>query len=156
MQMSSLGARYPDYKSYSDVTLNDLFSDQELNDAGKLEANYPKTACFVNTGNKFQQKELPLEAQFSPIFAIASLDYDKDGKKDLLLGGNISQGRLRLGKYDANYGLLLKGDGQGNFTTIPQKQSGFRLIGDVRSILPVADKLLFGINQKQVKAYQIK
>lgn len=156
MQMSSLGARYPDYKSYADITLNDLFSDQELKGAGKLEANELKTACFVNTGNKFQQKELPLEAQFSPIFAIASLDYDKDGKQDLILGGNISQGRLRLGKYDANYGLLLKGDGTGNFKAISQKQSGFRLIGDVRGILPVADKLLFGINQKQVKAYQIK
>ena len=156
MQMSSMGARYPDYKSYADVTLNDLFSTQELNDAGKLEANELRTSCFINTGNKFQRKELPLEAQFSPVFAIASLDYDKDGKKDLLLGGNISQGRLRLGKYDANYGLLLKGDGQGNFNAIPQKQSGFRLTGDVRSILPVANKLLFGINQKGLRAYRLK
>ncbi len=121
-----------------------------------MEANELKTVYFLNTGSKFQLKELPLEAQFSPVFAIASLDYDKDGKQDLLLGGNISQGRLRLGKYDANYGLLLKGDGQGNFTTIPQKQSGFRLTGDVRSILPVANKLLFGINQKQIDAYQLK
>ncbi|GHB60125.1 VCBS repeat-containing protein [Persicitalea jodogahamensis] len=156
MQMSSMGARYPDYKSYADVTLNDLFSNRELKDAGKLEANYLKTACFINSGSKFQLKELPLEAQFSPVFAVASLDYDKDGKKDLILGGNTSQGRLRLGKYDANYGLLLKGDGKGNFTTIPQKQSGFRLTGDVRSILSISDKLLFGINQKQMKAYHLK
>ncbi len=154
MQMSSMGARYPDYKSYADVTLNDLFSDQELEAAGKLEANYLKTACFINSGSKFQLKELPLEAQFSPVFAVASLDYDKDGKKDLILGGNTSQGRLRLGKYDANYGLLLKGDGKGSFMTIPQIQSGFRLTGDVRSILPVSDKLLFGINQKRVITYQ--
>uniref|UniRef100_UPI003593B533 FG-GAP-like repeat-containing protein n=1 Tax=Persicitalea sp. TaxID=3100273 RepID=UPI003593B533 len=155
LQMSSMGSRYPDYKSYADVTLNDLFSAQELKDAGKLTANYLKTACFINVGNKLQLKELPLEAQFSPVFAIASLDYDQDGKQDLLLGGNISQGRLRLGKYDANYGLLLKGDGKGSFTAIPQQQSGFRLRGDVRSIMLVGDKVLFGVNQQALKAYRM-
>ncbi len=154
MQMSSMGARYPDYKSYADVTLNDLFSAPELKDAGKLAANYLQTACFINAGNKFQRKELPLETQFSPVFAIASLDYDQDGKQDLLLGGNISQGRLRLGKYDANYGLLLKGDGKGSFSAVPQQQSGFRLTGDVRSIMLVGDKVLFGINQGVVRSYQ--
>ncbi len=117
MQMSGMGARYPDYKSYADVTLDQLFSPQELESAGKLEANYLKTACFINTGTKFQVKELPLEAQFSPVFALTTLDYDQDGKKDLWLGGNTSQGRLRLGKFDANYGLLLRGDGQGGFVS---------------------------------------
>ncbi|MPR33532.1 VCBS repeat-containing protein [Salmonirosea aquatica] len=157
MQMSSMGARYPDYKSYADVTLNDLFSAQELESAGKREANYLKTACFINAGNgKFQLKELPLEAQFSPIFAITTLDYDQDGKKDLFLGGNISQGRLRLGKFDANYGLLLKGNGQGGFVSVPQKQAGFTIRGDVRSVLSLGNQLLVGVNQQPLKAYRIK
>ena len=154
MQMSSMGARYPDYKSYADVTLDQLFSAQELESAGKLEANYLKTACFVNTGTKFQVKELPLEAQFSPVFAITALDYDQDGKKDLWLGGNISQGRLRLGKFDANYGLLLRGDGKGGFVTVPQQQAGFAVKGDVRSVLSLGEQVLIGINQQSIKAYR--
>jgi hypothetical protein len=157
MQMSSMGARYPDYKSYADVTLDQLFSAQELESAGKLEANYLKTACFINTGKgTFQLKELPLEAQFSPVFAITSLDYDQDGKKDLFLGGNISQGRLRLGKFDANYGLLLKGNGQGSFTSVPQQRAGFAIKGDVRSVLSLDDRLIMGINQQPIKAYRMK
>lgn len=155
MQMSSMGARYPDYKSYADVTLDQLFSAKELESAGKLEANEFKTTCFMNTGKgTFQIHELPLEAQFSPVFAITTLDYDQDGKKDLWLGGNISQGRLRLGKFDANYGLLLRGDGQGGFVSVPQLQSGFALKGDVRSVLSLGNQLLFGVNQQAIKAYR--
>ncbi|TDB65957.1 VCBS repeat-containing protein [Arundinibacter roseus] len=157
MQMSSMGARYPDYKSYADVTLNELFSEKELESAQKLEANYLKTTLFLSTATgKYQAKELPREAQYSPIFAITAFDYDQDGNQDLILGGNSSQGRLRLGKFDANYGLLLKGNGRGDFVTIPQKKSGFMLRGDVRCIVPLNDKLLFGVNQGAVRAYKVK
>jgi len=157
MQMSSMGARYPDYKSYADVMLNDLFSDKELSSAQKLEANHLQTTLFLSTPQgKYQTTNLPIEAQFSPTFAITSLDYNQDGKKDLWVGGNISQGRLRLGKFDANYGLLLQGDGTGKFTSVPQAKSGFKLTGDVRSVVTMGDYLLFGINQGAVKAYRVK
>ncbi|HEV7347826.1 VCBS repeat-containing protein [Telluribacter sp.] len=156
-QISGMGSRYPDYKSYADVTLDDLFSQSELADAQHLEANYLRTAAFLSTTEaRYQLAELPLEAQVSPVFAMTTLDYDQDGHKDLLLAGNISQGRLRLGKFDANHGVLLRGNGKGQFTYLPQLQSGFRLTGDVRSVLSVGDKLLFGVNQQGVKAYQLK
>ncbi len=87
------------------------------------------------------------------MYAIGVDECEEGGKKDLILGGNIEQGRLRFGKYDANYGMLLKGDGKGNFSYVPQWRSGFRIKGDVRSILVLQDKLLFGINQKGIIAY---
>ena len=36
-------------------------------------------------------------------------------------------GKLRFGKYDANYGILLQGDGRGNFNYVNQQQSGFNI-----------------------------
>jgi hypothetical protein len=99
---------------------------------------------------------LPIHAQFSPVFTITPFDYDKDGNEDVLLCGNINHARLRFGKYDANYGMLLKGDGKGNFTYINQQQSGFNLWGDVRSVLNINNTLLFGINQQAMKAYKLK
>lgn len=33
--------------------------------------------------------------QFSPVFTITTLDYDKDGNEELLLCGNINESRLR-------------------------------------------------------------
>jgi hypothetical protein len=97
-----------------------------------------------------------VQAQFSPVFTITPIDYNKDGDEDLLLCGNINHARLRFGNYDANYGVLLKGDGKGNFTYINQEQSGFKLKGDVRSILNINNTLLFGIAQKDIDAYRLR
>lgn len=156
-QMSNMRTRFTDYKSYADATLKDIFSEDELKDAGLLQANYLQTAYFASgKDGRFYQKALPLQVQFSPVYAIAAGDYDQDGNDDLLLCGNITHARLRFGKYDANYGVLLKNDGKGNFSYINQQQSGFQLRGDVRSVINIGNTLLFGINQSGIKAYSTK
>ncbi|MCC7523516.1 MAG: RNA-binding protein, partial [Chitinophagaceae bacterium] len=156
-QMSTMRTRYTSYKSYADQTLTDIFTANELKDAGHLKADYLNTTYFeMSSDGKFREKLLPLHAQASPVFTIDTLDFDKDGQKDLLLCGNINQARLRFGKYDANYGVLLKGDGKGNFAYVPQWQSGLRLWGDVRSVLQVNHTWLFGINNGEIKAYSLQ
>ena len=154
-QISLMRTRFTDYKAYADVTITDVFTKDELKDVHHLQANYLKTAYFESGADgKFHEKTLPLPSQYSPVYAINILDVDHDGNEDILLAGNINHARLRFGKYDANYGLLLKGDGKGNFTYISQQQSGFKLRGDVRSIVSVNNTLLFGINQQPLKAYK--
>jgi hypothetical protein len=155
-QMSIMRTRFQDYKSYAEATTKEIFTADELKDAKELKANYLKTAYFEKAADgKFVEKPLPFQAQLSPVYTITAVDYDKDGNKDLLLCGNVSRARLRFGKYDANYGVLLKGNGKGQFGYITQDKSGFNLKGDVRSVLPIGNKLLFGINQQEIKAYQI-
>ncbi|MCE7065499.1 VCBS repeat-containing protein [Dyadobacter sp. CY326] len=155
-QMSSMRTRFQDYKSYADASVKEIFTADELNGVKELKANYLKTTYFEKAADgKFVEKSLPFQAQVSPVYTIAAVDYDQDGKKDLLLCGNVSRARLRFGKYDANYGVLLKGNGKGQFAYISQDKSGFDMKGDVRSVLPIGEKLLFGINQQEIKAYQI-
>ncbi|MFD1145203.1 VCBS repeat-containing protein [Larkinella insperata] len=154
-QLSIMRTRFPDYKSYANASMKDIFTEEELKGASRLEANYLKTAYFEsNAQGKLQEKPLPMEVQVSPVYALTAFDYDHDGKKDLLVSGNINRARLRFGKSDANYGILLKGNGKGQFSYVPQRQSGFQLKGDVRSILPLGNTVLFGINQLGIKAYQ--
>jgi hypothetical protein len=154
-QMSTMRSKFTDYSSYANTTLTDIFSAEELKDAKHLKANDLGTAYFEGSADgKFHKMTLPVQAQFSPVFTINAFDYDKDGKQDLLLCGNINQARIRFGKSDANYGVLLKGDGKGHFNYISQQQSGFHIWGDVRSVLNINNTLLFGINQQPVKAYQ--
>lgn len=154
-QMSIMRTRFQDYKSYAEATLSDIFSKEELEGAVHLKSNFLKTAYFEsNASGKLKEKALPLEVQSSPVFTITALDYDQDGKKDLLFCGNSNKARLRFGKYDANYGTLLKGDGKGNFGYVPQNRSGFALKGDVRSVVSLGNTLLFGINQQEIKAYK--
>ncbi|QDK80349.1 RNA-binding protein [Spirosoma sp. KCTC 42546] len=155
-QLGMLRHRFTNYDSYSNATLDDVFTKEQLEGSSKLIANELKTTLFMNSpGGKLTEKALPLTVQESPIFTITSLDYDQDGRKDLLLCGNTAQARLRFGRADANYGLLLRGDGKGNFSAVPQQQAGFQLTGDVRSVLTVGSNLLFGINQQSLRTYQL-
>ena len=156
-QFSMMRTRFPDYKSYANATLKNIFTEEELKDVNHLQANYLKTAYFESSADgRFYEKALPLQTQFSPVFTITQLDYDKDGNKDLLLCGNINKARLRFGKCDADYGILLHNGGKGNFSYINQQQSGFHLWGDVRSAIEINNTLLFGINQQPAKAYKMK
>jgi hypothetical protein len=155
-QISIMRGKFTDYKSYADATLQDVFTAEQLQGAGHLSANILATTYLLSdkTG-KLHSQALPAEAQFSPIFTITPFDYDHDGITDLLLCGNMNKARLRFGKYDANYGLLLKGQANGNFITVKQAQSGFSITGDVRSVMHVGDKLIIGINQSAMQAYKL-
>jgi hypothetical protein len=150
-QVSIMRTKFTDYKGFANTTLKDIFDAEQLQDAGHLIANNFETGFFMRTGaGKFMFKALPLAAQLSPVYAIGITDYNKDGFKDIILGGNINKPRLRLGKSDANYGLLLTGDGKGNFSPVLQTASGFNLRGDTRSMLIINNKVLFGIDRKIV------
>lgn len=155
-RLPAMRKRFANFKSYADVTMDDLFSDKELKDAGHLLADRMSTTFFINTPTgKFKITELPKEVQYSPVYTIDQVDFNKDGKTDLLLCGNNSHTKIRLGKFDANYGILLEGDGRGNFKYIKQNESGFNIWGDVRSCIQIKDKIYFGINSKGIAAYTL-
>jgi hypothetical protein len=150
-QVSSMRTKFIDYKGYANTTLNDIFDAEQLQGAEHLIANVFETGYFIRTASgKFIFKALPGAAQLSPVYAIGITDFNEDGLKDIILGGNINNPRLRLGKSDANYGLLLAGDGKGNFSPVLQTASGFNVRGDTRSILTIKNKILFGVNHKIV------
>jgi len=99
---------------------------------------------------------LPVQAQYSPVYTITVSDYNGDGHDDVLFCGNNNHTKIRIGKFDANYGVLLRGDGTGKFQYVSQSLSGFNLRGDVRSVIDLSGTLLFGINQQSIKAYTLQ
>lgn len=155
-QIGSFRSRYTNYNSFANITLTDLFSKEQLAGVGHFQANEFKTTLFLSSGKStFQPAELPVEVQYAPVHEIAITDIDSDGNKDILLFGNESHSKLRLGKSDANYGLVLKGNGSGSFKAVDQITSGFRIKGDVRSVIQLNDLFLFGINGQSLQAYQM-
>ncbi|MDX2284784.1 MAG: VCBS repeat-containing protein [Bacteroidia bacterium] len=156
-QIGSMRQRFSSYESYADATLETIFGAEALGQAGHLTANHLATSLFLNQGAApFALAELPVQAQYAPVHASEVLDANSDGHPDLLLCGNSRHFKLRLGYADANYGVLLLGDGQGGFRYLPQRESGLRLRGEVRSIRRVGQTLLFGIQEGPVRAYQLQ
>ncbi len=155
-QIPRYKSKYTTYESFADETISDIFTQEEIENAKKLEINELKTSVFVSGSEKFKKIDLPLEAQFAPVYTITVLDYNRDGNQDLLLCGNNSSMKLRLGKADANYGMVFQGDGKGQFKYLNQLKSGFNLRGDIRKVIQIDDLFLFARNQSSVKAYQLK
>jgi hypothetical protein len=158
-QIVSLRQRFPTYDSYSEATINEIFSAEQLQAAKKLEANFFETVWFENRNGVFIKHSLPVQANYAPVYAIGIDDYNRDGKPDLLLAGNIEQTRIKIGKIDANYGVLLIGDGKGNFSYVPQPVSGINVKGCVRSITPLISNkkeklLLFTVNNQLPAIYR--
>lgn len=156
MQLPALRKRFPDFKSYADLTTEELFKKDELKDAGHLVANHMSTTCFINQPKgTLKAIELPKEVQYAPIYVMEMMDYNHDGHSDILLCGNNSRFKIRLGKFDANYGVLLTGDGKGNFKYVPQTESGFNIRGDVRSSLNINNSIYLGVNGQPLAAYKL-
>lgn len=142
MQIPSLKKKYLKYENYKDQTITDIFSSNELKDASFLEAQELRTGVLINDGKgNFLFNALPEVAQYSPMYAISVFDFDGDGKLDIILGGNLYRVKPEAGRYDASFGAFMKGDGNGNFTSIPTLNSGFLLDGEVRDfgILKIED-----------------
>ncbi|HKO81869.1 MAG TPA: VCBS repeat-containing protein [Chitinophagaceae bacterium] len=159
-QLPMVKKKFLEYHQYADATINDVFTPDQLKDAKILNVTEQATLYLQNDGEKgFNKKPLPTEVQYAPVYAITSLDANKDGKKDLLLAGNNSWTRIKFGRYSANHGILLIGDGKGNFKYVSQPQSGLNVRGNVRSMLEIktgnTENIFFGMNNAPVISYRL-
>ncbi len=159
-QMVSMRSKFTDYASYSKAKMTDLFSSKELDDAQILTANTLESIYLENTSAGFVAHALPKIAQAFPIYAILPIDVNHDGHLDLVLGGNQTFTRIRMGLIDAGLGLVLSNDGKGNFEALLPSESGLNIKGDIKSILPInvdgQTQLLFGINQQALQLFKVK
>ncbi len=132
--------RFPNAEAYAGKTIDEIFTPEELADAKKRFADEFASMVLLNRGAAvFDMVPLPAEAQFAPIYAIHVEDVNNDGYLDLLLGGNHAHVSLERGFYDADYGSLLIGNGEGQFNPVPLKKSGFITSGDMRGIVSLKD-----------------
>ncbi len=159
-QVNFLKQRFPDYISYANATMDKIFTPGELTDTVVLKANELRTLLFENTGTSFDKKELPTQAQWSPVYSIESADVNADGLPDIIMGGNESYVRVRLGRNSSSRGMVFINKGKGNFEYMPNQKSGMILRGDVREIKTIAGPaqttLLVGSVGNPIQSFIIK
>jgi len=158
-QMYSMRSKYTDYASYSEAKLQHIFSKSDLKDAKSLKATTLETIYLENKNGKFVLRQLPGEAQFTPVYAITPIDYNQDGNMDVLLHGNQSSIRIRMGVIDASFGQLFEGDGKGGFKYVRQEDSGLTTVGDVKScsVVKIHNEtyLFVGVNNVGITTYKL-
>ena len=156
-QMPSLKKKYLHFDDYKLQTINDIFSKDAVDKSIHKQIKTLASTVFINKGNcTFDAQVLPQVAQLAPMYAIAVADFNDDGAKDILMGGNQSRAKPEMGIYIGSYGASLKGDGKNNFAS--ELNSGFFLKGDVRSIEVINNagkkiSVLCGVNNGVLKIF---
>ena len=153
-QIKSLKKKFPNYDSFKNASIDVIFSPEELKDATKLEVTNLSSVIILNKGNfDFEVKKLPIEAQFSTIYAIASKDFDADGDTDIILGGNLYNVKPEIGRYDASNGVYLENMGKLKFKH-RKDGAGYVVKGEVRDLLIHQKKVLVARNSDSLAVFK--
>ncbi|MBK8883736.1 MAG: VCBS repeat-containing protein [Bacteroidales bacterium] len=161
-QMISMRSKFQNYKSYAISTIEQLFSKEQLTNSMIIKADYLKSSFCRNEGNnKFTLVPLPIQAQISALNGMAVDDFDGDGNLDVIINGNDWGTEVTVGRYDALNGLLLSGDGKGNFTPLSILQSGIYIPGNGKGMVGLRSSdnrymIAAGVNRGPLKIFSLK
>jgi len=159
-QMPSLLKKYLKNEDYKEQSINNIFTQEELQNALHYHVYESRTVVLWNDKGVFSIKPLPLAAQLSPVYAIYADDFDNDGLVDLLLGGNQFNAKPQTGIYAANFGTVLKSIGNREFVTLNSLESGISIQGQIRDIKSIAIEgkkyLLIALNNDKLRLYEVK
>ena len=133
--------KFSHYRQYGKATMDDLLTEEERSNALVLEANQMASVFVENLGgNRFALKTLPTLAQVAPVFGMITADINEDGYPDVIMVGNDYGNEVFAGRYDAFNGLILMGDGKGNFVPETSASTGFYVPGDAKSLVKLHSK----------------
>ena len=147
-QMISMRVKFQNYKMFATATMDQVLTPEMRKGALRLKANTLQSVYLRNEGKgKFTMIPLPQQAQLSQISGMAVDDFDGDGNLDVVMTGNDYGTEVTIGRYDAFNGLMLKGDGKGNFQPLSILQSGIYIPGNGKALVK-----LIGANGKYLLA----
>ncbi len=123
-------------QDFAKATLQELFTQEKLSSADKLQANYFANAVLINDGKgNFITQALPWQAQLSSYKDAVVIDANNDKLQDILLVGNFYENNIQMGRYDADFGTLLINKGNNQFAV--ESINGLQIKGQVRHIKPI-------------------
>lgn len=128
--------KFSHYRDYGRATIDKLLTAEEREGSLILSANHMATSYIENLGNgKFRVTPFDIRVQVSPVNGIVVDDVNNDEYLDILMVGNDYGNEVFSGRYDAFQGLVLLGNGKGEFSLVSSNESGFFVGGDAKSLV---------------------
>lgn len=158
-QLPSLKKALLYYKDYGKKSMEELFPLEIFNSSNVYQVNQLASIMLLSGTNGYNRIELPLRAQFSPIYSLLIDDFDKDGINDLIAGGNHYLVKPQFGRQDASQGWFFKGILKNDQFRFQQGQN-LHVTGQIRDIEVVevnGDKLiLFAKYDDELEIFKIR
>jgi len=146
-----------EFETFEDFATAPLEKIYNLDKAQNLEATSLKSAVYINDGKGiFSKGKLPVEAQMAPINATVFADINKDGNMDIIAVGNQFSMEVETTRLDAGSGLVMLGDGSGNFKYVPSGKSAMSSRGNAKDMVMANGKLIVSNNDAPAESYTIK
>ncbi|HEX9827030.1 MAG TPA: VCBS repeat-containing protein [Flavobacteriaceae bacterium] len=158
-QIVSLKKQNLKFSEYATKSIDELFSPDILNASTVKEVTIFSSYVAYNDGKgNFTIKELPWQSQLSCICDIQCFDINNDTIQDIILSGNNFNFKPQFSRLDANEGLVLFGNKNGEF--INEQQTGFKVKGEVKKIEWLKNRsgdrfLVVAINNSQPKIFKV-
>jgi enediyne biosynthesis protein E4 len=131
LALPGFAQRLRTFSAYADATVDQVLGPAAAA-AARLGATTMDHMVFLNRGDRFEARPLPVAAQLAPAFYAGVADFDGDGKEDLFLSQNFFATEVATPRYDAGRSLLLRGDGAGGLEPLPGQRSGLIVYGEQR------------------------
>ena len=156
------------HAEYATKSVQELIPAEALNKALVKQFDYSPSCVAINKGNgQFIVEKLPPMIQLSSVNAIHCMDINKDGKIDIVSGGNQFDFIPQLERLDASMGDVLINNGVGTlpagqpgFIWVEPARTGLDLSGQVRDIEEIhinqKNYLLFLQNDEYPVLYEVK
>jgi hypothetical protein len=140
-QVVSLRKQNLRHAEFAKKSIQELFKEDVLNQSVVKQFNYCSTIIAFNEGKgKFSVQKLPMPVQLSSVSAIHISDVNKDGKPDLVMGGNKFGLLPQFSRLDASFGHVLLNNGKRAFQYLATNESGIEVRGEVKDIVEIKGK----------------
>ena len=132
-QIPSIKKKFLYASDFAKAPLNEIFSEEKLENSKILAADYFANSILLNEKNLiFKTLQLPWLAQLSTLKDAVIVNANNDSLPDVLLVGNFYDNNIQMGRNDADFGTILINKGDGLFTC--ESINGLEIKGQVKHI----------------------
>lgn len=110
-QMEPLKKKFTDYNSFAGKTIEEVFGDA-LGKATLLTVDELASGYLKKTNGKYRFIRFDQSLQTAPIRKMLAYDFNQDGKKEVLMGGNYFGVKPYHGRFDSFAGAILTQGGK--------------------------------------------
>jgi len=158
-QMPHLLTQFNSFHEFAISDLPTMLGEEKMDEALNYKVNIFDSCVLLNNGEAgFELIPLPQEAQFAPNFAFLVEDFNGDNHLDILAVGNHFDAEVETVRHDAHKGLLLFGNGKGDFKSSTLRESGFICPNEGRSLKMLKTEtkriVLVGNNDSQLQWFE--
>ena len=123
------------FKNSGQSTLANIIGVEKIDSAEELQVNRLESVILLSKDGGYNVQTLPMDAQRSAIMDIEIIDIDEDGNLDAFVAGNIYNMTPVISSLDAGDGLVLYGNGDGDFKCSTDiTKSGVVIRGDCKNL----------------------